>query len=132
MHDIVIVEDSPSDVDLVREALTMAGVEFALRVAVDGDDGMELVKRFGLDLLPPDLVILDLNMPGYSGFDILTAIRHRDDLARVPVVIMSGSLNPKDRESAISMGANLFLGKPHDLDTFLDHGRQLKALLGPR
>ena len=130
MRHIVIVEDSQGDVDLVNESLTMAGIKYELLVAVDGDEGMALVPRFGVDLPMPHLVILDLNLPGYTGFDILDAIRRLDVLRKVPVVVMSGSLNPKDAENALAKGAALFLGKPHDLDTFLEHGLRLKALIG--
>ncbi len=126
---IVIVEDSASDVELVKESLKMAGIEYELRVAVDGDEGMALLPRLGVDLPMPQLVILDLNLPGYSGFDILDEIRRRGVFASVPVVVMSGSLNPKDAETALAKGATLFLGKPHDLDTFLEHAHRLKALM---
>lgn len=130
MRHIVIVEDNPGDVDLLNESLTMAGIEYELLVAVNGDEGMAFVSRFGVDLPMPHLVILDLNLPGYSGFDILDEIRRHDVLAKVPVVVMSGSLNPKDVTNAQAKGAALFLGKPQDLETFLQHGLRLKALMG--
>ncbi len=129
MRQIVIVEDSASDVDLINESLTMAGVECELRVAENGDEGMALLPRFGVDVPMPHLVILDLNMPGYSGFDILDEIRRRPVLTNVPVVVMSGSLNPKDAEAALAKGAVRFLVKPHDLATFMEHGRLLKDLM---
>lgn len=129
MRHIVIVEDSAGDVALLNESLTMAGVEFELRVAINGDQGMALIARLGVDLPMPHLVILDLNLPGYSGFDLLDEIRSRDVFAKVPIVVMSGSLNPKDAETALAKGATLFLGKADDFDTFLEHGCRLKSLM---
>ncbi len=129
MRHIVIVENCRSDVDLLNESLTMAGIEYELLVAESGDEGMAFVPRFGVDLPMPNLVTLDLNMPGYSGLDILDEIRRHDVLAKVPVVVMSGSLNPKDAEVSLAKGAALFLGKAHDLDTLLEQGRRLKALM---
>lgn len=128
-HHIVIVEDCASDVALLNESLTMAGVEYELRVAENGDEGMALVARLGVDLPMPHLVILDLNLPGYSGWEILDELRTHAALAKVPVVVMSGSLNPKDAEIAMAKGATLFLVKAHDLDTYLEHGRTLKGLM---
>ncbi len=77
---------------------------FAVLNITSGDEGMALVARFGVDLPMPHLVILDLNMPGYSGFDIRDEIRTHDVFARVPIVFMSGSLNSKDAEAALVKG----------------------------
>ena len=130
MHHILIVEDSPTDVDLLNESLTMAGIAYQPLLADHGNEAMALLPRLGVDLPMPHLVILDLNLPGYSGFDLLEAIRRREAFARTPVVVMSGSLNPKDAEKALANGATLYLEKAHDLARFLEHGRRLKTLLG--
>ena len=130
MRHIVIVEDSPNDVELMNESLTMTGVEYRLLVAADGDQGLALLPRLGVDLPMPHLVILDINIPGYSGFDLLDEIRRREVFANVPVVVMSGSLNPKDAETASAKGAALYLVKPNDLDALMEHGRRLVALMG--
>ena len=130
MHHILIVEDSPTDVDLLNESLVIVGVDYQPLHAANGNDAMALLGRLGVDLPMPHLVILDLNLPGYSGFDVLDEIRRREVFAGVPVVVMSGSLNPKDATKALAKGATLYLEKAHDLAMFLEHGHRLKTLLG--
>lgn len=129
MREIVLIEDDKTDVDLVCEALTMSDVEYHMHVAHHGDDGMRLVEQLGADIPVPDLIILDLNLPGYSGLQILLRLRERGVLAAVPVIVKSGSLNPKEREAALAKGATTYLGKSYDLQGFLNQSLVMKNLM---
>jgi CheY-like chemotaxis protein len=73
--------------------------------------------------------VLDLNLPKSDGNDVLKAIRETEDLRDVPVVILTSSDSPKDRDAAERLGANGYITKPSDLDEFLSLGDQLRAFV---
>jgi CheY-like chemotaxis protein len=130
---IVVVEDNPGDVHLLRLALREAGVVCDLRVLEDGAEGMSLARREGrhADRLP-DLIVLDLNLPKHDGLEVLAALRAQPAMRAVPVVVFSSSTSPSERARVEELGAEKFLAKPPDLDAFLAVGPMLKALLQGR
>ena len=105
-HEVLIVDDDPDIRAFVRAALTYEG--FAVREAGDGREGLEQ-----LDAARPDLLLLDLNMPGVTGWDVIEALRQAG--STLPVVIMTAGY--RAREEAERYGAAGFLGKPFDLAT---------------
>ena len=127
---IVLVEDNPADVLLLREALASHGVESSLFVANDGDEAIRFIDEIEKTRLRcPDLIILDLNLPRKSGFEVLQKVRATSRCCERPVVILSSSGAATDREQAARLGASCYIRKPSTLKDFLAIGAQLKAIL---
>jgi len=116
MVHILLVEDNPGDVLLVREAVRLSAVDADVLIAYDG----EQAERFLLN--DPSLIILDLNVPKFSGFQILE--RHRVQ-QRAPVVVLTCSDNPADEKRALELGANEYVVKPARHDAFISSVRSM-------
>ena len=125
--EILLGEDNPADVYLIRQALDENGIHYRLQVATHGG---ELIKIFSTKPTQvPDLIVLDLNLPRHDGLEILRLIRDNQDLARVPVVILTSSDSPKDRVAASVFGADCYICKPSNLDEFMAIGKTFQTLL---
>ncbi len=128
MRDILLAEDNPADVYLIREALREHGVGCAVQVASDGRAVLKIigaegqVERFGL-------MILDLNLPLHDGIEILQRVRAVGTLDHLPVVVLTSSDSPRDRLLANQLGATRYLRKPSSLEQFLALGAIFKDLL---
>jgi DNA-binding response OmpR family regulator len=112
MRHVLLIEDNPSDVFLIREAIRQSSVPADVIVAYDGARGLQLLDE------PhplPDLVILDLNLPSRSGMDILQ--RHPPN-PPPPVVVFTGSSNPDERDRALQLGASDYVVKPDGWDEY--------------
>lgn len=120
--EILLVEDSPGDVQLTVEALRDAKVHNNLHIARDGEEALAFLNRQGenVDAPRPDLILLDLNLPRKSGREVLADIKSDKALKRIPVVILSTSANEDDIVSAYDLNANCYVTKPVDLDQFLN------------
>ncbi len=116
---IVIIDDNPADIELVGIAFGMREITVDMRTAGDGEQGIALLARLEGEHLIPGLVLLDLNMPRVSGFEVLAFIRGRTALAAMPVIVFSSSTAPRDRERSIELGATDFMTKPNDLAALL-------------
>ena len=130
MPRILLAEDNPADVYLIREALREHGVDCPIRVVSDGEDVLQLIAdpdRLETEGLA--LIILDLNLPLHDGIEILQQLRGTATLARVPVVVLTSSDSPRDRIVASELGAACYLRKPSNLEQFLDLGAVFKELL---
>jgi CheY-like chemotaxis protein len=119
--DILLVEDNPDDVLLTVEVLKDAKVKNTLHVAEDGEEAMQFLYNQGkfVDAPRPDLILLDLNLPGKDGREVLSDIKEDPKLKRIPVVILTTS---KDEEDIIRMydhHANAYITKPVDFDQFI-------------
>jgi chemotaxis family two-component system response regulator Rcp1 len=127
---ILLAEDNPADVYLIREALKEHGVECSMQVASDGKEVLSLISEEtpGADDL--ELIILDLNLPRHDGIEILERLRESTRLAHVPVVVLTSSDSPQDRLVATHLGARRYLRKPSSLEQFLDLGAIFRELLG--
>lgn len=119
--EILLVEDNPGDVDLTREALTRGKVIFNLNVVSDGQDAMNFLHRKGsfADAPTPDVILLDLNLPGKDGREVLVEIKQDDELKHVPVIIMTSSQAEEDIARSYACHANCYVTKPVDLQQFL-------------
>ena len=131
MSEILLAEDNPADVYLIREALREHGVVFTLRVAADGKEMLAFLSGEPSPLTPeiPQLIILDLNLPRHDGIEILQRVRATTRLSRVPVVVLTSSDSPRDRMLATELGATRYLRKPSSLEQFLELGAVFKELL---
>ncbi len=96
---LLLVEDNPADVELLRYVLDQAGVRCDWTVLVDGEEALALVQQRGryLNAPVPDLAIVDLNLPRYDGMEILAAMSANRAFAEMPVLVMSSSSSPRDR-----------------------------------
>ena len=119
--EVLLVEDSPGDVRLTREALKEGKVRNNLSVVNDGVEAMEFLRRQGpyADAPRPDIVLLDLNMPRKDGREVLAEMKSDDDLKRIPVVILTTSEAEQDILKTYELHANCYLTKPVDLEQFI-------------
>jgi two-component system, chemotaxis family, response regulator Rcp1 len=118
---ILLVEDNPGDVDLVREAVEHNKVCNELHVVTDGVEALAFLRRQGefADAPRPDLILLDLNLPRKDGREVLAEIKADEQLKRIPVVVLTTSKQEEDILKAYNLNANCYVTKPLDLDQFL-------------
>lgn len=118
---ILLVEDNPDDVELTQEALEEADVETDLLVAEDGVAALDILRREGehAGAETPDLILLYLNLPRMTGFQVLEELKSDPDLRRVPVVVLTTSDEIRDVLTAYESHASAYVVKPVDLDEFL-------------
>ena len=114
---ILLVEDDPDDRDLLVEAFRRAGAPHALRIAEDGEEALDVVASCASSRAAPlpDLVLLDLNLPRKSGFEVLEELKASEASRRIPVVVMTTSSAECDVERSYELGASCFITKPSDL-----------------
>jgi CheY-like chemotaxis protein len=119
--EVLLVEDSPGDVRLTREALKEGKVRNNLSVVSDGVEAMEFLRREGkyADAPRPDIVLLDLNMPRKDGREVLAEMKSDESLKRIPVVILTTSEAEQDILKTYDLHANCYLTKPVDLEQFI-------------
>ena len=132
MPDILLAEDHPADVYLIRAALEEYGIDLPIQVAAEGEEVLRIIsQQEALAGASLKLIILDLNLPRHDGIEILQRLRETKQLARIPVVVLTSSDSPRDRIVASELGAVRFLRKPSNLEQFLSLGAVFKELLGP-
>ncbi|MEL7238759.1 MAG: response regulator [Planctomycetota bacterium] len=119
---LLLVEDDPVDVMNVRRAIARAEFDCKLTVVADGPDALELLRRPATSDFPADrrVVLLDLNMPTMTGVEVLAEIRDDPALKPLPVVILSTSDQPRDRDAVFQLNAAGYLVKPPDPGAFAD------------
>lgn len=117
---ILLVEDNPADVDLVREAFADAKISNHLYVCEDGIDTLDfLYQRNGYEDAPqPDLVMLDLNLPRMGGIEVMQEIAKDENLRTIPIVVMTTSDNEEDIQRSYQNFANCYVKKPLDFAQF--------------
>jgi chemotaxis family two-component system response regulator Rcp1 len=127
--DILFVEDSPADIELALQALREAGARSRLFVVSDGEAAMAFLQRkWPYERSPrPDLILLDLNLPGKDGREVLAEVKGSEDLKQIPVVILTGSPNDEDVGEAYALNANAYLKKPADLDELIETVKLIEA-----
>jgi len=127
---LLIVEDSEADIELLREALAEADPEVVIDIARHGEEALSFLRREPpfADAPRPDLVLLDLNLPRVSGFEVLEALRadHDPQLRRMPVVVFTTSGNRADVERSYDLHASGFITKPTGFDEYLETVRALR------
>jgi CheY-like chemotaxis protein len=139
LHSVLLVEDNPADVKIMRRALAHVGTGVDLVVVRDGQEAVDYLLRQGRPAdagtparpaapgpaggapapwRQPDLVVLDLNLPRLTGVEVLRQIRAAAPLCLTPVVVLSTSRRPEDVREAYAAGANTYIEKPCDFDRF--------------
>jgi two-component system, chemotaxis family, response regulator Rcp1 len=119
--EILLVEDSPTDVLIAREALAEAKLINSIHVAADGVEAMDfLCKRGRFASAPrPDLILLDLNLPRKNGREVLVEIKQDDDLKNIPVVVLTTSSDEEDILKSYDLHANCYVVKPVEFMNFV-------------
>jgi two-component system, response regulator len=119
---ILLVEDDDDHVFLIRRALAdVEGVDVAIEVAGDGEQAIERLARSRFEQGGrPQLVLLDLKMPRMDGLEVLRQLRADEATRGLPVVVLTSSERPEDRQDAVALGASWFVCKPTD-------GRRLRS-----
>jgi len=118
---ILVVEDNPGDVDLIKDALDNYRYPLEVTVVNDGECAVEYLQRDWSDEIPahrPDLMLLDLNLPKIGGLEVLKTARSVAALRTLPIIIFSSSDASRDIISSYGLGANCYLAKPGNLETF--------------
>jgi chemotaxis family two-component system response regulator Rcp1 len=115
---VLLIEDNPGDVRLTQEAFHEARVPAILSVAMDGEEALAFLEKNIRSL--PDLILLDLNLPKWSGKEVLQRIKTHPEMKRIPVLILTTSKSEQDVFESYQLNANSYLLKPLDFDHFLD------------
>ena len=112
---VLVVEDNPADVRLLREALGAGRIAVEIDVAGDGEQAVEILMRSVDEAQArPDLVLLDLNLPRMTGTEVLAEVKSHPALRRTPIIVLSGSAAEQDVQAAYDLHANAYLRKPRD------------------
>ena len=119
--EILLVEDNPADVRLMKEALKDGKMRNNLHVVEDGVEAMAYLRREGnySNAVTPDIVLLDLNLPKKSGIEVLQEIKGDENLKKTPVVILTTSKSEEDIVKSYNLHANCYITKPVDLEQFI-------------
>ncbi len=119
--DILLVEDNPGDIRLTREALKERPTKHRLHVVEDGDLALDFLQNSGVfaDAPRPDLILLDLNLPKRSGFEVLKVLKSDANLKVIPVVILSTSTSPDDIIASYQHHVNCYVSKPVNYQDFM-------------
>jgi CheY-like chemotaxis protein len=123
MRQIVLyVEDDDAAYQLFRIAIGQAGLNVKFHRASDGDQALQFLKRMGAyrDVPRPDLILLDLNLPKRSGFEVLSEVKASESFRTIPVIIFSTSTLASDKARSLTLGAEDFVTKPSSLDLLVD------------
>src|SRR5438876_564352 len=126
---VLMVEDSPSDALMTREALDHAKLLNRLFVVEDGVEAMAFLRQTGkfADAPRPDLILLDLNLPKKDGREVLAEIKADEQLRLIPVVVLTTSKAEEDVVKAYGLHANCYVTKPVDLDKFIHVVKSIDA-----
>ena len=126
--EILLVEDSPSDVRLIREALKETPAKIQITLSEDGIEAMKYLQNSVAGVVPrPDLVLLDLNLPRKNGREVLAEIKASPELRNIPVLVMTSSHADEDISDAYSLNANCYITKPSDLNEYMNVVRAIEG-----
>lgn len=126
--ELLIIEDNPGDVRLLQEAFHELRANVRIRVASDGFEGIEMLKkRSGSPAnWRPDLILLDLNLPKISGHDVLARIKSDPETHWIPVIVLTSSRAEADVKRAYESHANAYLRKPSTLEGLMTTAQDVK------
>ncbi len=114
---VYLVDDDTDDLELLQEALVRNNYKGPVRTAING---LELMRELGASptTQPPDVIVLDLNMPLKNGFQVLEEIKGHPSLHSVPVIVLTASTNKKDEIKCLELGCKYFFQKPHTMPDY--------------
>ena len=131
MPAVLLVEDNPTDVFVIKEVLESCGVKLDLRIAKDGQEALQYLQELDRDenARCPALVLLDLNVPRVAGIEVLRKLRNVPRCKRTPVVIVTSSVAGSDRIAAQELGAEAYFQKPTELTAYMELGPLVERIL---
>lgn len=126
--EILLVEDSPVSARLTMGALRQGNVQHRMTWLTDGQEALDFVHKSGrFSSAPrPDLILLDLGLPGRDGREVLTELKTGDDFSRIPIVVLTGSTAAEDVEAAEKLSVEGYMTKPVDMEQFIELIKKLK------
>lgn len=126
--EILLVEDGLIDARLTMAALQKSGVKHRLTLTRDGDEAMRFLRREGVftHAPRPDLILLDLHLPKKDGREVLDEVKNDEHLKQIPIVVLTASDDPLDRERSQLLSVDSYMTKPVDFDKFLEVVRELR------
>ena len=126
---ILVVEDNPADVYLIRASLSLGEIPKHLSVVSDGEKALDYLARAGdyQDVSTPDLILLDLNLPRMDGREVLEKSKADPEWRHIPVVVLSTSTAQHDVVGAYEHHANCYLAKPHGVDEYLEIVHEIES-----
>ena len=124
---LLLADDSQSDLLLIEMALDSTGLKYTLHTSLDGLEALQTLQDNHRQNNLPDYLLLDLNMPRSDGFDVLSNLQKNPDLAALPVIVLTTSDARRDQERARNLGAKAFVTKPLNFDDLISIFQQLHA-----
>ena len=127
--EILLIEDNEGDILLTAKAFEEAKINNELRVCRNGQEGLDYLFRRGkyVDAILPDIILLDLNMPGISGQEVLEKIKNTEVINTIPVVILTTSESEKDIQESYQLHANSYIKKPVNFEQFVHIVKQIQS-----
>jgi CheY-like chemotaxis protein len=122
---VLLVEDNPDDVIMIREAFEQSLTPIQLYVVSHGEQAIKFVRRTDTDALRPSLILLDLNLPIRNGLDVLAELKSDTEFLSIPIVVLTTSQSPNDIQQCYSLHANAYIIKPPDFDGYADVIKQV-------
>lgn len=122
---VLLVEDNPDDVIMIREAFEQSLTPIQLYVVSNGEQAIKFVRRTDTDALRPSLILLDLNLPIRNGLDVLAELKSDTEFLSIPIVVLTTSQAPNDIQQCYSLHANAYIIKPPDFDGYADMIKQV-------
>ena len=121
---ILLVEDSPEDFEATVRAFNRSGLRNPIVRCEDGDTALDYLHRRGRYASPdqaprPGVILLDLNLPGTDGREVLQEIKGNEELRQIPVIVLTTSTDDRDVNACYQAGANSYIQKPVDMDGFI-------------
>ncbi len=126
---IVMIEDDHGHARLIEKNIRRAGINNAIHHFPTGTDGLAHLERHAGSGEPPQLVLLDLNLPDMSGVDILARVKQHDALRRTPVIVLTTTDDRSEIQRCYDLGCNVYITKPVDYEQFATAIRQLGLFL---
>lgn len=103
---ILAVDDAPENLDVVKGVL---GADYTIKAAINGMIALKIAEK-----APPDLILLDIRMPGMDGYEVLARLKGSESMQSIPVVFLTGETDQQSESHALDMGAQGFVNKPID------------------
>ena len=128
---VLIVEDSDEDYETITRAFKKSGMGNPVVRCGDGDEALDYLRRRGKfadgkDFPFPGMILLDLNLPGTDGYEVLEEIKRDQDMKKIPVIVLTSSSDQRDIDRCYASGANSYMRKPVSFEGFVEAVQRLK------
>jgi CheY-like chemotaxis protein len=130
---VLLVEDNPTDVLVIKEAIERSGLDLDLHHATNGEEALLYLQDLARSEKPacPALVLLDLNLPRVGGIEVLRKLRNSSLCNRTPVIVLTSSTAEADRAAVRRLGAEAYFQKPASLTAYMELAEVVKSILRP-